>query len=182
MKLNSVSIQPGMSVTLPLVLMTGTNNEIRVQADNPGADILYSRRGVVSAEVVSGPAIKITALEAGETDVSIKSGGLTTIGVFVEETNSSLRWVPTGEISVDEPAPGPTPLPINGVDGPTQSSHGDPFYIQRDADNSWHVWWDVDTAPGPDTKRPLPVVIGDENLTPEYRGDIASRATLLGYT
>lgn len=88
--------------------------------------------------------------------------------------------------SAGGPTPGPIPepgLPPGGVDGPNTATHGDTFWISRSGGQGtlWYYWIDVDNVPGPDTKRLLTEFLEDENLSSEYRGEIAIHAIALGW-
>ena len=75
------------------------------------------------------------------------------------------------------------PLPPSGVDGPNSSPHGVDFWISRSGGQGslWYYWIDVDSAPGPDTKRLMPEFLADDTIDQAYRADVGARARDLGY-
>ena len=77
----------------------------------------------------------------------------------------------------------PNPLPPGGVDGPNQSQFGVDFWLSRSGGQGtlWYYWIDVDSTPGPDTKRPLLEFLQDDNIDDNYRNDVEVRARDLGW-
>ncbi len=67
------------------------------------------------------------------------------------------------------------------VDGPNSSNYGADYWLQRDANQNWFWWVNIDTDPGPDIKRPLPEFLADQAITQAYRNDVRARAQELGY-
>ncbi len=181
-----ISMVKDASAEIPLTLATGNTEELRVQSEVPDTTLTVTNSNVISAEIVDGPALKITALEDGNARVRINSGGSVTFRVTVEPQASGLRWIPgrsNALANVVTPLPGPgDSFPPGSVDGPNQTTNGAPYWLQRDMQDRWYIWWDVDTDPGPDIKKRLARFLADESIEQAYRDDVLARASELGYT
>ena len=182
-----ISMQPGSTVMLPLALWTGSTKELRIQDAAPlNTSLTVDNDNIVAVSIEEGPTLKIDALQEGQAraEIRVNMGGRVRFRILVETERTGLRWQPK-DIPFEftaPPLPPVDPFPPGSVDGPNSSPHGQDFWIQRDMQDVWYVWWDVDSEFGPDVKKLLSMALADEGLDADYRADIAARAAELGYT
>lgn len=182
-----ISVVNNLEFRLDVALFTGTVGERRLQNALPSTEISVSNESVCAARLQAGadgiPELLVNSVGVGVCTITLTASGGAPVRytVTVEDSTAGLRWLPK-TLEVASSVSGIIdPFPPGSVDGPNSAASGDPFWIQRDMNDDWYVWWDVDTDPGPDIKKSIPVFLSDSEVSQDYKDEVDARARALGY-